>query len=230
MYAHNQRLDSEEVQGLRREGGRFLKELREARGLSQRQLATLVGAEYYTFISQLETGRGRIPPDRYRAWAKALGIEVRQFVQTLMRFYDPLTYEILFGAETDVEPSPPPLRVIIAEAHPIVLVGLTNILHTLGYVLVGSVASGQEAIHAAGEHHPDLMLMDVDLRGDMDGIAAAVESHNRLGIRCVFLAEQVDATMRTRAAAALPVAILDKTAPMSVITDALRIAPPRTIH
>ncbi|MHB2211305.1 helix-turn-helix domain-containing protein [Methylobacterium sp. CM6257] len=97
MYAHHQRLDSEEVLELRREGGRYLKELREARGLSQRQLAALVGAEYYTFISQLETGRGRIPPDRYRPWAEALGMEPREFVRNVMRFYDPMTYEILFG-------------------------------------------------------------------------------------------------------------------------------------
>src|SRR3954466_2152556 len=122
-------------------------------------------------------------------------------------------------------PSPPPLRVLIAEAHPIVVLGLTDILRRLGYVLVGSVASGQEAIIAAGEHHPDLMLVDVDLRGDMDGIAAAVEIHNRLGIRCVFLAEHIDVTMRTRATEAGPVAILDKTSPMSVIADALRSAP-----
>ncbi|MGU3546204.1 helix-turn-helix domain-containing protein [Methylobacterium sp. A52T] len=97
MYAHQQRLDSEEVLELRREGGRYLKELREARGLSQRQLAALVGADYYTFISQLETGRGRIPPDRYRAWAEALAIEPRVFVRNVMRFYDPITHEILFG-------------------------------------------------------------------------------------------------------------------------------------
>src|SRR3954464_1343525 len=101
MYAHQIKL--EEVQELRREGGRYLRELREARGLSQRQMATLIGADFYTFVSQIETGRGRIPPDRYRAWAEALGIEVRPFVQTLMRFYDPLTYEILFGAETGAD-------------------------------------------------------------------------------------------------------------------------------
>jgi DNA-binding NarL/FixJ family response regulator len=64
--------------------------------------------------------------------------------------------------------------------------------------------------------------MDVDLKGEMDGIAAAVEIHNRLGIRCVFLAEHIDVTMRTRATEAGPVAILDKTSPMSVIADALR--------
>ena len=126
--------------------------------------------------------------------------------------------------------SPLPLRILIAEAHPIVALGLADLLHTLGYVLVGSVASGQEAILAAGEHRPDLMLVDVDLRGEMDGIAAGVAIHNRLGIRCVFLAEHVDAMMRTRAAEAGPVAILDKTSPMSVIADALRIAPLRTIH
>lgn len=97
MYVHQQRLGSEEVQELRREGGRFLKDLREKQGLSQRQLAALVGAEYYTFISQLETGRGRVPPDRYRFWADALGVDAKDFVKSLMRFYDPLTFEILFG-------------------------------------------------------------------------------------------------------------------------------------
>jgi CheY-like chemotaxis protein len=82
-----------------------------------------------------------------------------------------------------------PLRILIAEHHPIVALGLADLLHKLGYVLVASVASGQEAILAAGEHHPDLMLIDVELRGDMDGITAAVEIHNRLGIRSVFLAD-----------------------------------------
>ena len=126
--------------------------------------------------------------------------------------------------------SPPPLRVLIAEAHPIVTLGLTDILRTLGYVLVGSVASGQEAILAAAEHQPDLMLVDVDLKDEMDGIAAAVKIHNRLGIRSVFLAEQCDRTMLARAVEAAPVAVLDKTSPMSAITEALRVAPMRLLH
>ena len=92
------------------------------------------------------------------------------------------------------------------------------------------MASGQEAILAAGEHQPDLLLMDVDLRGEMDGITAAVEIHNRLGIRSVFLADHVDEMMRARAAEAAPVAVLDKTSSMSVIADALRIAPPQITH
>lgn len=98
MYGNPQRLNTSDVQDLRKEGGRWLKAQREAAGLSQRQLAALVGADYYTFISQLETGRGRIPPDRYRDWAVALNVDSRDFVQELLRFYDPITYGILFEA------------------------------------------------------------------------------------------------------------------------------------
>ena len=75
---------------LRREAGQWLKRLREAKGVSQRDLAETVGIEYYTFISQVESGRGRIPPDRFRDWAKALGVPAREFVTKLMRYYDPV--------------------------------------------------------------------------------------------------------------------------------------------
>ena len=64
-----------------------------------------MGAEYYTFISQLETGRGRIPPDRYLAWAHALGVDKREFVRTLMSYYDPVTYSILFDQPTESKPA-----------------------------------------------------------------------------------------------------------------------------
>lgn len=97
MYGNPQRRSAADVQDLRREGGRWLKELREGAGLSQRQLAAKVGADYYTFISQLETGRGRIPPDRYREWAEALQVNARDFVRELLRFYDPITYDVLFS-------------------------------------------------------------------------------------------------------------------------------------
>lgn len=97
MYAHPQQSAQHDVQKLRREAGRWLKELREARGMTQRQLAERVGVDYYTFISQLEVGRGRIPPDRYERWAHALGVSPADFVRNLLRFYDPETYRLLFG-------------------------------------------------------------------------------------------------------------------------------------
>ncbi|WP_299442249.1 helix-turn-helix transcriptional regulator [uncultured Rhodospira sp.] len=99
MYSHPQQGAGPDAQKLRRAAGRWLKSLREQRGVSQRQMATLVDVEYYTFISQIEAGRGRIPPDRYEAWAAALGVPLIPFVKTLMSFYDPVTHRILFGHE-----------------------------------------------------------------------------------------------------------------------------------
>ncbi len=96
MYSNPQKLTDEDVGTLRRDAGHWLKQLREAKGLSQRDLAEKVGVEYYTFISQVESGRGRIPPDRYRDWAAALGVPAREFVTRLMRYYDPVTFRILF--------------------------------------------------------------------------------------------------------------------------------------
>lgn len=81
----------------RREAGRWLRTAREERGLSQRALAAALGIEYYTFVAQIEAGRGRIPPERYEAWANALGIEPKEFVKQVLRYYEPATYRILFG-------------------------------------------------------------------------------------------------------------------------------------
>lgn len=97
MFANVQKTTAPEVRELRLAGGLWLKELRESAGLSQRELAEKVDIGYYTFVSQLENGRGRIPPERYEAWAKALKVDAREFTRELMRYYDPITHGILFG-------------------------------------------------------------------------------------------------------------------------------------
>jgi hypothetical protein len=89
----------DDIHELRKEAGRWLRGLRESKGLSQRELAQLTQTEYYTFVSQLETGRGRIAPENYLDWAIALGIEPMVFVRTLMRYYDPVTHDILFPSQ-----------------------------------------------------------------------------------------------------------------------------------
>lgn len=102
MYMHSHKSDDAEAQRLRREGGRWLKEQRLRTGLSQREMAERVGARYYTFISQLENGRGRIPPDRYADWAKVLALPSSTFVYNIMRFYDPVTHQLLFEDQKPV--------------------------------------------------------------------------------------------------------------------------------
>ena len=84
---------------LRVEAGMWLRAHRDACGLSQRELAHKVGAIYYTFVSQIEAGRGRIPPDRYAAWAKALHIDQRTFAIHMLRFYESSTHALIFETE-----------------------------------------------------------------------------------------------------------------------------------
>jgi len=84
-------------QSLRREVGRWLREKRDEARLTQRELADAVGIEYYTFISQIEQGRGRIPPDRYAVYAKALKLNPRDFAITMLKYNEPHTYELIFG-------------------------------------------------------------------------------------------------------------------------------------
>ena len=105
MHSSLQNRAEPESLALRRQAGRWLKQKREERGFSQRQLADRLSLDYYTFISQLETGRGRIPPERYADWAQALGMESRDFVFVLMRYYDPITFELLFPEEAERDSS-----------------------------------------------------------------------------------------------------------------------------
>jgi len=100
MLAELHKSTPEEAREHRAVFGQWLKVLREAEGLSQRELADRLSLDYYTFISQLENGRGKIPAHRYAEWAVALGQEPKNFVKTLLKYYEPLTYQILFD-DTD---------------------------------------------------------------------------------------------------------------------------------
>jgi transcriptional regulator with XRE-family HTH domain len=99
MLAKSNQNQQSETSELRQAAGLWLKEKREAAGLSQRELARILDFEYYTFISQLENGRGRVPANKYRDYAGALGLDEKVFVKNLLMFYDPVSYEILFNDE-----------------------------------------------------------------------------------------------------------------------------------
>ena len=68
----------------RKKAGAWLQARRKAAGLSQIELAGRLGLKYYTFISQVENGFGRVPTDSMAAWARALGVAPPSFARQLL--------------------------------------------------------------------------------------------------------------------------------------------------
>jgi DNA-binding XRE family transcriptional regulator len=85
---------------LRKQAGSWLKELRARAGLSQIQLAELLGLKYYTFISQVENGFGRVPTESMEAWARALGANPSAFARELLSYYEPEMHRLLFEVKS----------------------------------------------------------------------------------------------------------------------------------
>ncbi|MFO1058304.1 MAG: helix-turn-helix transcriptional regulator [Dongiaceae bacterium] len=88
-----------EARLLRKEAGSWLKQLRRAAGLSQMDLAARLGLRYYTFVSQVENGFGRVPSESMEAWARSLGVPTPDFARRLLSYYDPELHRLLFGGE-----------------------------------------------------------------------------------------------------------------------------------
>jgi CheY-like chemotaxis protein len=64
-------------------------------------------------------------------------------------------------------------KIMVVEDERIVARDLARQLGDLGYDVVATAYSGEEAVEKVGEVHPDLVLMDIVLAGKMDGIQAA---------------------------------------------------------
>ena len=88
-------------------------------------------------------------------------------------------------------------NILIVEDERIVAKGIEKHLKGLGYEVAGLASTGEEAVRLATEVQPDLILMDIHLGADMDGVEAANQIRTWLHIPSVFLTAHSDeATLR----------------------------------
>ncbi len=92
-------------------------------------------------------------------------------------------------------------RLILVEDEFVIAKDIESQLNGTGYEIVGIVATGEDAIARAGELRPDVVLMDIVLKGQMDGIEAAQQIIERFDIPIIFLTAHTDATTVKRATA-----------------------------
>jgi two-component system cell cycle sensor histidine kinase/response regulator CckA len=89
--------------------------------------------------------------------------------------------------------------ILIVEDERIIAMDIKHSLLNLGYEVVGMAASGEDAIVKAGEACPDLILMDIMLQGNLDGIEAAEQIRQRYNIPMVYLTAYANDTILARA-------------------------------
>jgi PAS domain S-box-containing protein len=101
-------------------------------------------------------------------------------------------------------------QVLVVEDENIVARAIQNELQSMGYFVSGIASSGEEAVEKAALTHPDIVLMDIVLKGNMDGVQAAKQVRERLDIPVVFLSAYEDDETLTRARTSEPFGYLLK--------------------
>ena len=100
--------------------------------------------------------------------------------------------------------------ILVVEDQRLIAADIESRLEKFGYRVVGSVASGEAAIQAALEVLPDLILMDIRLRGALDGIQAAETIRARLDVPIIYLTAYTDEDTIRRARSTSPFGYLVK--------------------
>lgn len=101
-------------------------------------------------------------------------------------------------------------RILLVEDEAIVAWDIAETVTRLGYVIVGTADTAEQAVALAESQSPDLILMDIRLSGPEDGIAAAAAIRARTGLRVIYLTAHGDVATMRRAAATEPLGYILK--------------------
>ena len=95
-------------------------------------------------------------------------------------------------------------RILIVEDEVITATDLQRELTALGYEVTGTVDTAEAALSAVEDQKPDLVLMDITLAGQVDGIAAAAAVRGSANVPVIFLTSHADDRTIERATVAGP--------------------------
>jgi DNA-binding NarL/FixJ family response regulator len=101
-------------------------------------------------------------------------------------------------------------NILIVEYESHFAMGIQNTLENYGYVVTGYMGNAEDAINKVEKLHPDLIMVDINLKGEMDGIEIATQIRSRFDLPVVFLTACVDQFAIERACQAEPYGYLHK--------------------
>ncbi|WP_061249162.1 histidine kinase dimerization/phosphoacceptor domain -containing protein [Leptospira alstonii] len=115
-------------------------------------------------------------------------------------------------------------KILVVEDEIIVAVNLGQKLKKLGYELVGITSSGEEAIQKAEENHPDLVLMDINIEGNLDGIETAEVLRTRFHTPVIYLTAYADESTLDRAKKTEPLGYIVKPFESDQLRSSIEVA------
>jgi CheY-like chemotaxis protein len=125
---------------------------------------------------------------------------------------------------THKEPTVIGARILVVEDEGIVALDIRNRLTSLGYDVSSVAVSGEEAVCKAAEMRPDLVLMDIQLRGEIDGVETAEQIQSRYNIPVIYITACADEAMFQRAKVTEPFGYLLKPFDERELRTAVEIA------
>ncbi|EKQ70145.1 PAS domain S-box [Leptolyngbyaceae cyanobacterium JSC-12] len=115
-------------------------------------------------------------------------------------------------------------RILIVEDELVAAQSIQDFLEGSDHVVLAIAETGQEAIQSAAELRPDLILMDIYLKDEIDGIAAAEQIRQQLGIPVIYLSANTEDTILQRAIATEPFGYLVKPFNQTELITSIKIA------
>lgn len=115
-------------------------------------------------------------------------------------------------------------KIIIVEDEVIVAEDIRTTLVYLDYDVVAMSSSGEEAVLIAGEFKPDVVMMDIILKGRMDGIEAATQIQSKYDIPVIYLTAHGDENTFERAKVSAPFGYLMKPFDVQVMKNTIEMA------
>jgi PAS domain S-box-containing protein len=115
-------------------------------------------------------------------------------------------------------------KILVVEDESIVAWDIKETLEKLGHTVVDLAISGAEAIRSATTDRPDLVLMDIRLEGELDGIAAGDEIYHRLNIPVVYLTAHADEITLARATKTDPFGYIIKPFQPQTLQSTIQVA------
>ena len=114
-------------------------------------------------------------------------------------------------------------NILLVEDEGIQAASLVEDLHQLGYA-ASAVNSGEKALAAIAEEPPDLVLMDIKLKGELDGIQASARVNREYGIPVIYLTAHSERSILERAKVTEPFGYLIKPVGKSDLSSAIEMA------